>query len=92
MDGVLWAHRTTPKTATQEIPFALVYGTEVVIPAEMVVETQRVKQYQPMENEIARIYDLDILENKRTKARANIHHYQAVISRAYNKNVAAKDI
>lgn len=58
----------------------------------MVVETYRIKHYQPMENEVARIYDLDTLENRRMKARAHVHRYQAAISRAYNKNVAAKDI
>ena len=27
LKGVLWSHRTTPRRATGEIPFALVYGT-----------------------------------------------------------------
>ncbi|GKC51193.1 reverse transcriptase domain-containing protein [Tanacetum coccineum] len=31
---VLWAHRTTPKSSNGEIPFSLVYGSEVVIPIE----------------------------------------------------------
>ena len=82
MDGVLWAYRTTPKTAIQETPFALVYGTEAVIPAELEVETQRIKQYQLDANEVAMIYDLDTLENKRNRAYATIQRYQTSISRA----------
>ncbi|XP_027158086.1 uncharacterized protein LOC113759712 [Coffea eugenioides] len=32
---ILWAYRTTPRTATQETPFVLTYGAEAVIPAEI---------------------------------------------------------
>ena len=39
LHGVLWAYRTTPKTATQETPYTLVYGTEVIIPTEVHVRT-----------------------------------------------------
>ncbi|KAL0803550.1 hypothetical protein YC2023_075026 [Brassica napus] len=35
LEGVLWSHRTTPRRATGETPFALVYGTECMIPAEV---------------------------------------------------------
>ncbi|GJX06081.1 reverse transcriptase domain-containing protein [Tanacetum coccineum] len=31
----LWAHQTTPKSSNIEIPFSLVYGSEVVIPIEV---------------------------------------------------------
>lgn len=34
LPNVLWAYRTTPRTATGETPFSLVYGSEAVIPAE----------------------------------------------------------
>ena len=39
LPGVLWASQTTPHSSTGETPFSLVYGTEVVIPAEVVVPT-----------------------------------------------------
>ncbi|XP_013629257.1 PREDICTED: uncharacterized protein LOC106335311 [Brassica oleracea var. oleracea] len=35
LEGVLWSHRTTPRRATGETPFAIVYGTECMIPAEV---------------------------------------------------------
>ncbi|XP_071700322.1 uncharacterized protein [Rutidosis leptorrhynchoides] len=35
LQHVLWAHRTTPKDSTNDTPFILLYGTEVVIPAEI---------------------------------------------------------
>ncbi|KAK1431700.1 hypothetical protein QVD17_08256 [Tagetes erecta] len=38
---VLWADRTTPKNATGQTPFSLVFGAEAVIPTEMVIPTAR---------------------------------------------------
>ena len=32
----LWAHRTTKSQATRASPFSLVYGTEIVIPIDLV--------------------------------------------------------
>ncbi|KAL0430843.1 UNVERIFIED_CONTAM: hypothetical protein Sradi_0710300 [Sesamum radiatum] len=31
LSGVLWAYRTTPRSATGETPFCLVYGSEAII-------------------------------------------------------------
>ncbi|XP_074299223.1 uncharacterized protein LOC141630282 [Silene latifolia] len=38
---VLWSDRTTPKMATGQTPFNLVYGAEEVIPSEVLVPTHR---------------------------------------------------
>ena len=92
LDGVLWAHRTTARTATQEMPFALVHGSEAVIPAEIAVETLRIQEFEEFANREARIFDLDILEQKRTDALANIHRYQATAARAYNRNIRANGL
>ncbi|XP_056864046.1 uncharacterized protein LOC130511189 [Raphanus sativus] len=35
LEVVLWSHRTTPRRGTGETPFARVYGTECMIPAEV---------------------------------------------------------
>ncbi|XP_071718730.1 uncharacterized protein [Rutidosis leptorrhynchoides] len=42
LQHVLWPHRTTPKDSTNETPFSLVYGIEAVIPAEVLVPTNRI--------------------------------------------------
>ncbi|GKD39737.1 reverse transcriptase domain-containing protein [Tanacetum coccineum] len=36
LPNVLWAHRTSIKTSNGETPFSLTYGSEAVIPAEIV--------------------------------------------------------
>ena len=48
---VLWADRTTPKNATGQTPFSLVFGAEVVIPTDMVVPTARISIRDPQLNE-----------------------------------------
>ena len=34
LPNVLWAYKTTRRTATGETPYSLVFGTEVVLPIE----------------------------------------------------------
>ncbi|KAD3067186.1 hypothetical protein E3N88_35066 [Mikania micrantha] len=38
---VLWADRTTTKNATGQTPFSLVFGSEAVLPTEMIIPTTR---------------------------------------------------
>ncbi|KAL2253359.1 UNVERIFIED_CONTAM: Retrovirus-related Pol polyprotein from transposon opus [Sesamum indicum] len=64
LPGVLWAYRTTPRTATGETPFCLVYGTEAIIPAEIGEESQRVAMYDPEANQQERSFDLTMIEEK----------------------------
>ena len=42
---VLWAHRTTPKEATGETTFSLVFGTKEVIPAEVGLLSYRIESF-----------------------------------------------
>ena len=35
LEGVLWSHRTTPRHAMGETPFALLYGAECMIQVEL---------------------------------------------------------
>ncbi|CAA7018587.1 unnamed protein product [Microthlaspi erraticum] len=41
LDGVLWSHRTTPRTASGETPFSLSHGCEALAPAELHVASLR---------------------------------------------------
>ena len=40
---VLWAYRTMHKSATQETPFALAFGTEAVAPVEVGLKSPRIE-------------------------------------------------
>ena len=42
---VLWAYRTTKRTAIEETPFAMAFRVEAVIPAEVGLSSLRVEGY-----------------------------------------------
>ena len=65
---VLWAYRTTCKSATRETPFALAFGTEAVAPIEVGLESPKVKFTNAERNEETLRSNLDLLEKKREKA------------------------
>ncbi|KAL0375545.1 UNVERIFIED_CONTAM: hypothetical protein Scaly_0672100 [Sesamum calycinum] len=78
LHDMLWAYRTTPRTAG-ETPFCLVYGLEAVVPTEIGEETTRVTQYNPKENEQARKFDLVTIEEIHDRAYAKILHYKGLM-------------
>ncbi|KAF5774546.1 putative integrase, catalytic core, ribonuclease H domain, ribonuclease H-like superfamily [Helianthus annuus] len=84
---VLWADRTTPKNATGQTPFSLVFGAEAVIPTEMVIPTARTSTRDPEENATILAQDLDTIEEIRDLARIRMASYQQKMAGAYNKNV-----
>jgi len=89
LEGVLWSHRTTPRRATRETPFVLVYGTECVIPAEMIVPSLR-RSLSPENNpdNTHRLLDeLDLIDERRDSALVRIQNYQNETARHYNSHV-----
>ncbi|KAL0448332.1 UNVERIFIED_CONTAM: hypothetical protein Slati_1389600 [Sesamum latifolium] len=87
LPGVLWAYRTTPRSATGETPFCLVYGSQAIIPTEIGEETARVRQYEQKRNAEERSFDLSTIEEKRDWAFARILHYKNLMTRGYNQKV-----
>ncbi|XP_074297429.1 uncharacterized protein LOC141628152 [Silene latifolia] len=55
---VLWADRTTPKVATGQTPFSLVFGAEAVIPSEVRVPTHRYGCLTEERNQVEMVGDL----------------------------------
>ncbi|KAL0373856.1 UNVERIFIED_CONTAM: Gag-Pol polyprotein [Sesamum radiatum] len=87
LPGVLWAYRTTPRSATSETPFCLVFGTEAIIPAEIGEETQRIAQYEKERNQEERTFNLTTIEEKRDAAYAKILHHKGLMMRNYNRKI-----
>ena len=65
LSEVLWAYRTTRKSATRETPFALAFGTEAVVPIEVRLKSPRVEFASTEHNEETLRLNLDLLEEKR---------------------------
>jgi hypothetical protein len=47
---VLWAYKTTCKKLTMQTPFKLVYGLEVVVPMEYLVQSLRIATFTNMDD------------------------------------------
>ncbi|KAK9071857.1 hypothetical protein SSX86_008287 [Deinandra increscens subsp. villosa] len=83
---VLWADRTTPKNATGQTPFSLVFGAEAVIPTEIVFPTARINCQDPETNNQNLLQDLETIEELRDMAKIRMASYQQRIAKSYNKN------
>jgi hypothetical protein len=67
---VLWAYRTTKKTATEETPYALTFGTVAVIPVEIGSGSYRVEAFQLDTNDQGLKLQLDLLQERHDQAEA----------------------
>ncbi|XP_076926297.1 uncharacterized protein LOC143589417 [Bidens hawaiensis] len=83
---VLWEDRTTPKNATGQTAFSLVFGAEAVIPTEMVYPIARTSIRDPQTNNENLVQDLDTMEELRDQERFRMAAYQQKIAGTYNKN------
>ena len=84
---VLWAYKTTHKSATQEISFALAFGTEVVAPVEVELKSLRIELASVEQNEEALRLNLDLLDEKREQVLQRKEDYQRKTARYYNQKV-----
>uniref|UniRef100_A0A2N9HEC3 RNA-directed DNA polymerase n=1 Tax=Fagus sylvatica TaxID=28930 RepID=A0A2N9HEC3_FAGSY len=92
---VLWAYRSSPKTATGFTPFSLVYGTDTISPTELVVPTPRVLQGSDLEADAnicaeARMADLEGLDESRELARLKSQRNYQRMANAYSKTLQVR--
>ena len=88
---VLWAHRTTRKSATQETPFALAFGTEVVAPVEVGLKSSRIEFVSAEHNEEVLHLKLDLLEEKQKQVMKHIEDYHRKTARYYDRRVKPRN-
>ena len=84
---VLWAYRTTQKSATRETPFALAFGTEAVAPVEVGLQSPRIELALVEHNDEALRLNLDLLDEKREQVLRRTEDYQRKTARYYNQKV-----
>ncbi|GKU89774.1 hypothetical protein SLEP1_g3868 [Rubroshorea leprosula] len=87
LNNVLWAYRTTSRTATGETPYHLAFGTEAVIPIEIGVPSFRVTHFDEGRNGQLLRENLDLLDDLREEARLRTLVYKQKIANFYNKRV-----
>ena len=87
---VLWAYRTTSKSATQETPFALAFGTEAVAPIEIGLKSSRIELESVEHNEEALCLNLDLLDEKHDEVQKRTEDYQRKTTRYYDQKVKSR--
>ncbi|XP_075095339.1 uncharacterized protein LOC142173615 [Nicotiana tabacum] len=85
LPGVLWAYRTTAKTATGETPFSLVYGSEALIPVEIGEPSTRFTLATEESNDEELRTNLDLLEQRREASLIRMEAQKQIIERYYNR-------
>ena len=73
---VLWTYRITPRRSTEETPFSMSYGAEVVIPIETGFPTLRTQTFNPNDNDKLLEMSLDLIEERRENAMVQLAYYQ----------------
>ena len=84
---VLWAYRTTQKSATRETPFALAFDTEAVAPVEVGLKSARIELATVEHNDEALYLNFDLLDEKREQVLRRTEDYQRKTVMYYNKKV-----
>jgi hypothetical protein len=87
---VLWAYRTTRRTPTEETPYALTFGTEAVILAELGSGSLRVESYGAEANSEGLRLHLDLLQEKRDHAQITMSAYQERMVKYFNRKVKSR--
>uniref|UniRef100_A0A803LFV0 Reverse transcriptase domain-containing protein n=1 Tax=Chenopodium quinoa TaxID=63459 RepID=A0A803LFV0_CHEQI len=90
MPRILCANRTTPRIATGQNPFSLVYGCEAVLTAEVTSPTTRYGLLTLERNTEELSHDLDTIEERRDLSYIRMATYQQTVARNFTKNVKAK--
>ena len=84
---VLWANRSTRRSATQETPFSLAFGTEAIAPVEVGLKSPRVEFANTEHNEDILRLNLNLLEEKCEQALKRAEDYHRKTTKYYDRMV-----
>ncbi|XP_077236546.1 uncharacterized protein LOC143878110 [Tasmannia lanceolata] len=88
---VLWAYRTTPRTATGESPFNLSFGTEAVIPVDIGVPSPRIVDFNEQLNGTGLRANLDLLEEVREESQIRAAAYKQKVSKYHDAKIRSRE-
>ena len=89
---VLWTYRTTPRRSTEETPFSMSYGAEVVIPIETGFPTLKTQTFNTNNNYRLLERSLDLLEKRRENAMVQLAYYQHKLKQGYDARVKLRPL
>jgi hypothetical protein len=83
----VWGLRTQPSKPTGQSPYFLVYGSEAILPADVIWDSPVVEQYDEGISEDSRRVDIDGLEEAHCAALVQSARYLEGIRRYRDRNV-----
>ena len=86
-DSTTLTLRTQPSKGTGQSPFFLTYGSEAILPADIMWRFARVEAYQEGEADEARQPELDSVEEARINALTQSARYLQGVRRYHDCNV-----
>jgi hypothetical protein len=87
LPNALWGLRTQPSKPTGQSPYFLVYGSEAILPANVMWDSPAVEQYDEGISEDSRRVDIDGLKEARCAALVQSARYHEGIRRYHDRNV-----
>jgi transposase InsO family protein len=85
---MVWSLRTQPSRALHgNTPFFMVYGSEAVLPTDLIFEAPRLTFENIDEAEATRLEDIDVLEEERLNIVIQLARYQQTLRRYHDKDV-----
>jgi hypothetical protein len=87
LPNALWGLRTQPSKPTGQSPYFLVYGSEAILPADVIWDSLAVEHYDEGVSEDSRRVDIDGLEEARCAALVQSARYLEGILRYHDRNV-----
>ncbi|XP_068306662.1 uncharacterized protein [Pyrus communis] len=85
LPGYLWVYRTTKRQATGETFFFLAFGSEAIIPPNVIVPSISTLLPSVEQNEKKMTTNLDLAEEKCERVITHITAYQQQLISSYNK-------
>jgi hypothetical protein len=85
--NALWGLRTQPSKATGQSPYFWVYGSEAILPADVIWDSPAVQHYDESVSEDNRRVDIDGLEEARCTALVQSARYLEGIRRYHDRNI-----
>ena len=89
---VLWTYRTMPRRSIGETPFSMTYGAEAVILLEIGFPTLRTSAFTSDSNDRLLEKSLDLIEERRGNAMAQLAYYQYKLKQSYDTNVKLRPL
>jgi hypothetical protein len=87
LPNALWGLRTQPSKPTGQSPYFLVYGSEAILPADVIWDSPAVEHYDEGVSQDSRRVDIDGLEEARCAALVQSARYLEGIRRYHDHNV-----